>query len=46
MTGRPFSPGDDGPAQIRISYSRVADELIDEGIRRIGAVLKTAPEDR
>jgi 2-aminoadipate transaminase len=46
VPGRPFYPDDDGHAQIRISYSRVADELIDEGIRRIGAVLKTALEDR
>jgi len=46
VPGRPFYPGDDGQAQIRLSYSRVADELIDEGIRRIGVVLKTALEDR
>ncbi|HXL17005.1 MAG TPA: PLP-dependent aminotransferase family protein, partial [Streptosporangiaceae bacterium] len=46
VAGRPFYPDDDGQAQIRLSYSRVADELIDEGIRRIGAVLKTALEDR
>jgi 2-aminoadipate transaminase len=46
VPGRPFYPGDDGHTQIRLSYSRVADELIDEGIRRIGEVLKTALEDR
>jgi len=46
VPGRPFYPGDDGAAQIRLSYSRVADELIDEGIRRIGAVLRTALEDK
>src|SRR5713101_2136147 len=46
VPGRPFYPDDDGQAQIRLSYSRVADELIDEGIRRIGVVLKTALEDR
>lgn len=46
VPGRPFYPGDEGQAQIRLSYSRVADELIDEGIRRIGEVLKTALEDR
>ena len=44
VPGRPFYPGDEGHAQIRISYSRVDDELIDEGIRRIGGVLKTALE--
>jgi len=46
VPGRPFYPGDEGHAQIRLSYSRVDDELIDEGIRRIGEVLKTALEDR
>jgi 2-aminoadipate transaminase len=46
VPGRPFYAGDDGHAQIRLSYSRVADELIDEGIRRIGEVLKSALEDR
>ncbi len=46
VPGRPFYPGDDGHAQIRLCYSRVEDDLIDEGIRRIGAVLKTALEDR
>jgi 2-aminoadipate transaminase len=45
VPGRPFYPGDAGHAQIRISYSRVDDELIDEGIRRIGDLLKTALED-
>src|SRR5215470_8646070 len=46
VPGRPFYPGDEGHAQIRISYSRVDDELIDEGIRRIGGVLKTALEGK
>ncbi len=46
VPGRPFYPGDDGTAQIRLAYSRVADDLIDEGIRRIGDVLKTALEER
>jgi 2-aminoadipate transaminase len=44
VPGRPFYSGDDGAAQIRLSYSRVADELIEEGIRRIGEVLRTALE--
>ena len=44
VPGRPFYPGDDGVAQIRLAYSRVADDLIDEGIRRIGEVLRTALE--
>jgi 2-aminoadipate transaminase len=46
VPGRPFYPRDDGHAQLRLSYSRVADELIDEGIRRIGEVLETALEHR
>ncbi|HTZ92856.1 MAG TPA: PLP-dependent aminotransferase family protein [Streptosporangiaceae bacterium] len=46
VPGRPFYPGDDGAPQIRLAYSRVADELIDEGIRRIGEVVRTALEER
>jgi len=46
VPGRPFYPGDDGAAQMRLSYSRVADDLIDEGIRRIADVLKSALEDK
>jgi 2-aminoadipate transaminase len=46
VPGRPFYPGDAGGTQIRLSYSRVADHLIDEGIRRIGEVLKTGLEGK
>jgi 2-aminoadipate transaminase len=46
VPGRPFYASDDGHTQIRLSYSRVDDDLIDEGIRRIGAVLTSALEDR
>ncbi|MGH3301181.1 MAG: PLP-dependent aminotransferase family protein [Streptosporangiaceae bacterium] len=46
VPGRPFYPGDDGAAQIRLAYSRVADELIEEGIRRLGEVLRAALEER
>jgi 2-aminoadipate transaminase len=46
VPGRPFYPGGQGTTQIRLAYSRVADDLIDEGIRRIGGVLKAALEDR
>jgi 2-aminoadipate transaminase len=42
VPGRPFYPGNEGITQIRLAYSRVADDLIAEGIRRIGDVLKTA----
>jgi 2-aminoadipate transaminase len=44
VPGAPFYPGQDGHAQIRLAYSRVADDLIDEGIRRIGEVLRTGQE--
>ncbi len=44
VPGRPFYPGDAGTTQIRVAYSRVADEFIDEGVRRIGEVLRTALE--
>jgi 2-aminoadipate transaminase len=44
VPGRPFYPGEAGAGQIRLAYSRVADHLIDEGIRRIGEVLRTALE--
>jgi 2-aminoadipate transaminase len=46
VPGRPFYPAEDGTTQIRLAYSRVADELLDEGVRRIGEVLKTALEER
>jgi 2-aminoadipate transaminase len=42
VPGRPFYIGDGGTSQIRLSYSRVADDLIDEGIRRIAAVARDA----
>jgi 2-aminoadipate transaminase len=42
VPGRPFYIGDAGTSQIRLSYSRVADDLIDEGIRRIAAVARDA----
>jgi 2-aminoadipate transaminase len=46
VPGRPFYPGGAGATQIRLAYSRVADHLIDEGIRRIGEVLKTGLEGK
>ncbi len=46
VPGRPFYPADAGISQIRLAYSRVADHLIDEGIRRIGEVLRTALEGK
>jgi 2-aminoadipate transaminase len=46
VPGRPFYPAEAGAAQIRLAYSRVEDHLIDEGIRRIGEVLRTALEGK
>ena len=44
VPGRPFYLEDAGAGtnQIRLAYSRVADDLIDEGIRRIADVVKSA----
>jgi 2-aminoadipate transaminase len=44
VPGRPFYLEDTGAGanQIRLAYSRVADDLIDEGIRRIADVVKSA----
>jgi 2-aminoadipate transaminase len=42
VPGRPFYIGDGGTSQIRLSYSRVADDLIDEGIARIATVARAA----
>ena len=42
VPGRPFYPGDDGTRQLRLAYSRVADELITEGVRRLAAITRTA----
>jgi 2-aminoadipate transaminase len=46
VPGRPFYIGDGGTSQIRLSYSRATDEEIDEGIRRIGAVVRSALEEK
>ncbi|HZR52967.1 MAG TPA: PLP-dependent aminotransferase family protein [Streptosporangiaceae bacterium] len=45
VPGRPFYPDGSGGTQIRLAYSRVADDLIDEGVRRIGEVLRIALEE-
>jgi 2-aminoadipate transaminase len=44
VPGRPFYPGDDGAAPMRLAYSRVPDDLIDEGIRRIGELFRRTME--
>jgi 2-aminoadipate transaminase len=40
VPGRPFYPGEGGAAQLRLAYSRVEDHLIDEGARRLGALIR------
>ncbi|MGH3276968.1 MAG: PLP-dependent aminotransferase family protein [Streptosporangiaceae bacterium] len=42
VPGRPFYVGDGGTSQIRLCYSRIADDMIDEGIRRIAVVARAA----
>ena len=44
MPGQPFYPGQGGANQMRLAYSRVADELIDEGAMRLGGLVRTALE--
>jgi 2-aminoadipate transaminase len=46
VPGRPFYPADGGASQLRLAYSRVADDLIDEGIRRLAGLFQTALEGR
>jgi 2-aminoadipate transaminase len=46
VPGRPFYSDDAGARQLRLSYSRVADAVIGEGIRRIGEVLRSTVEVR
>lgn len=42
VPGAPFYPDGRGRAELRLSFSRVADEQITEGVRRLGAVLREA----
>ena len=42
VPGRPFFPDDGGRNTIRLSFSRVGDELIEEGVRRLGRLLGEA----
>jgi 2-aminoadipate transaminase len=44
VPGRPFYPGGAGERQLRLAYSRVDDDLIGEGVRRLAALI--AGEDR
>jgi 2-aminoadipate transaminase len=40
VPGRPFFPDGRGRTNIRLAFSRVEDEDIDEGVRRLGALLQ------
>jgi 2-aminoadipate transaminase len=44
VPGRPFylEGAAEGASKVRLAYSRVADDLIDEGIRRVADVVKSA----
>ena len=42
VPGRPFYPGPDGTRQLRLAYSRVADDQITEGVRRLAGIARTA----
>jgi 2-aminoadipate transaminase len=44
VPGQPFYPVQGGATQMRLAYSRVADELIDEGAMRLGGLVRTALE--
>jgi 2-aminoadipate transaminase len=46
VPGRPFYPGDGGSSQLRLAYSRVNDELIDEGARRLGDLIRIAVQGK
>jgi 2-aminoadipate transaminase len=42
VPGPPFFPDGRGASNVRLSYSNVADELIDVGIERIAALVRAA----
>ena len=42
VPGTPFYPEGGGVSQLRLAYSRVADDLIDEGTRRLGGLFRAA----
>jgi 2-aminoadipate transaminase len=45
VPGRPFYADDAGTSQLRLAYSRVADHLIDEGMRRLGGLVRGTPRE-
>ena len=40
VPGAPFFPGVGGESNVRLSFSRVEDDLIDEGIERLASVIE------
>ena len=46
VPGAPFFPDGRGGANLRISFSRVEDELIDEGVERLAALVAEIEEGR
>lgn len=42
VPGAPFYPEGGQNNRIRLAYSRIADEAIDEGVRRLGSILRAA----
>jgi 2-aminoadipate transaminase len=46
VPGKPFYPDGSGPRQLRLAYSRVSDELIPEGVRRLAILIRKAMEDQ
>jgi 2-aminoadipate transaminase len=46
VPGQPFYPGQGGADQLRLAYSRVDDDLIGEGARRLGGLIQTALEEK
>jgi 2-aminoadipate transaminase len=46
VPGAPFYPGPEGANRIRLSYSRVADSAIDDGVQRLAALLRAPGAER
>jgi 2-aminoadipate transaminase len=44
VPGAPFFADGGGRSQLRLAFSRVDDELIDEGVRRLGVLFRSALE--
>ena len=46
VPGRPFHPHGDGANKLRLAFSLAGDDDIDEGIARLGKLIKSALENR